>query len=137
MLKVQGLLESALYVDDVDVSLSFYRKIFEFETLFADGRLCALNVSDKQVLLLFKKGASTAPTVIPGGVIPPNDGDGDMHIAFSIPASDLPRWENWLGENGVEIESKVRWERGGTSIYFRDPDNHLLELATPGLWAIY
>jgi len=27
--------------------------------------------------------------------------------------------------------------RGGHSIYFRDPDGHLLELATPGLWAIY
>ncbi|MEP7038442.1 MAG: glyoxalase, partial [Acidobacteriota bacterium] len=35
------------------------------------------------------------------------------------------------------IESKVKWERGGTSIYFRDPDKHLLELATPGLWTIY
>ncbi|MGB8822056.1 MAG: glyoxalase, partial [Pseudolabrys sp.] len=23
------------------------------------------------------------------------------------------------------------------SLYFRDPDGHLLELATPGLWSIY
>jgi hypothetical protein len=38
-----------------------------------------------------------------------------------------------LGERGVEIESEVHWERGGTSVYFRDPDNNLLELATPKL----
>jgi catechol 2,3-dioxygenase-like lactoylglutathione lyase family enzyme len=31
----------------------------------------------------------------------------------------------------------VALHRGGTSLYFRDPDGHLLELATPGLWTIY
>ena len=31
----------------------------------------------------------------------------------------------------------MNWERGGQSIYFRDPDGHLVELATPGIWAIY
>ena len=25
----------------------------------------------------------------------------------------------------------------GNSVYFRDPDGHLLELATPGLWWVY
>ena|SRR5258708_4406456 len=38
-----------------------------------------------------------------------------------------------LEENGIAIESKVRWERGGQSLYFGDPDGNLLELATPGL----
>jgi catechol 2,3-dioxygenase-like lactoylglutathione lyase family enzyme len=31
----------------------------------------------------------------------------------------------------------MAWPRGGTSLYFRDPDGHLVELATPGLWSIY
>ncbi|HEX5778765.1 MAG TPA: glyoxalase, partial [Xanthobacteraceae bacterium] len=38
---------------------------------------------------------------------------------------------------GIELESRVDWPRGGKSIYFRDPDGHLLEFATPGLWANY
>jgi catechol 2,3-dioxygenase-like lactoylglutathione lyase family enzyme len=37
----------------------------------------------------------------------------------------------------VNIESRVKWPRGGESIYFRDPDDHLVELVTPGTWAIY
>jgi catechol 2,3-dioxygenase-like lactoylglutathione lyase family enzyme len=37
----------------------------------------------------------------------------------------------------VEIISRMSWPRGGESLYFRDPDNHVLELATPGIWPIY
>jgi len=37
----------------------------------------------------------------------------------------------------VTIEGATDWSRGGRSIYFRDPDGHLLELATPGLWTVY
>jgi len=33
------------------------------------------------------------------------------------------------------VESRVRAERGATCLYLRDPDGHLVELATPGLWA--
>jgi catechol 2,3-dioxygenase-like lactoylglutathione lyase family enzyme len=135
--KVSGILETALYVDDLKVSTSFYKTIFQFETLFEDERLCALNVSDRQVLLLFLKRASNVAMTSSGGVIPPHDGDGNLHFAFSIAASELEPWENWLRKNEVAIESTVQWNRGGTSLYFRDPDNHLLELVTPGLWTIY
>jgi catechol 2,3-dioxygenase-like lactoylglutathione lyase family enzyme len=31
----------------------------------------------------------------------------------------------------------VGWPRGGRSVYFRDPDGHSVELATPGLWETY
>ena len=44
------------------------------------------------------------------------------------------KWEARLGEFDVAIEGRTNWPRGGISIYFRDPDGHLLELATPGLW---
>jgi catechol 2,3-dioxygenase-like lactoylglutathione lyase family enzyme len=37
----------------------------------------------------------------------------------------------------VEIEGRVNWQLGGESIYFRDPDRHLGELATRGTWPIY
>jgi catechol 2,3-dioxygenase-like lactoylglutathione lyase family enzyme len=74
---------------------------------------------------------------MPGGTIPPHDGHGPSHVAFSIPADELAAWEGRLRGAGVEIEGRTKWPRGGESIYFRDPDGHLLELATPGLWVGY
>jgi catechol 2,3-dioxygenase-like lactoylglutathione lyase family enzyme len=109
----------------------------QFEKLLSDERFCALKAAQPQVLLLFKKGASTQTMVFEGGTIPPHDGSGQAHLAFAISAQELEPWERWLGQYQVVIESKVRWERGGQSIYFRDPNGHLLELVTPGCWAIY
>jgi len=94
-------------------------------------------VADKQVLLLFLKGSSTIPLETTGGTVLPHDGYGQLHLAFSISASELEEWEIRLKTMNVALESKVKWQRGGTSIYFRDPDKHLLELVTPGLWTIY
>jgi catechol 2,3-dioxygenase-like lactoylglutathione lyase family enzyme len=105
--------------------------------LFADDRLCALNVADRHVLLLFLRGASNKDSHLPGGMIPAHDASGRIHSAFSIDASELPAWESHLQANGVEIVSRVTWPRGGVSVYFRDPDGHLLELLTPGVWSIY
>ena len=132
---IDGVLETALYVEDLDRSTAFYKKIFELEVLAADERFCALNVANRQVLLLFRKGASDSPMDVAGGTIPPHDGVGRLHMAFSITAASLESWEESLIRNGIIIESRVTWERGAISLYFRDPDGHLIELATPGLWA--
>jgi len=137
MPKLNEVLETSLYVESLERSITFYKTIFELDTLASDQRFCALSVSNRQVLLLFQKGASTTPAVLPGGTIPPHDGTGHLHLAFTVSAADLPDWQRWLHDKGIPIESTVKWPRGGTSVYFRDPDGHLLELATPGLWAIY
>jgi catechol 2,3-dioxygenase-like lactoylglutathione lyase family enzyme len=89
------------------------------------------------VLLLFQRGTSGQPISIPGGTIPPHDGRGTEHLGFQIATDNLHAWENWLARRQVAIESRVTWERGGTSLYFRDPDGHLLELLTPGVWEVY
>ena len=137
MPQLTGVLETSLYVEDLQRSIRFYQEAMQFQKLVSDERFCALQVARQQVLLLFRKGASTEPMVIDGGTIPPHDASGQTHLAFAISAQDLGLWERWLEQHQVVIESKVRWERGGQSIYFRDPDGHLLELVTPGCWTIY
>lgn len=138
MPKVEGILETAILVEDLKRSLDFYQALFNFKTIASDpGRLVAKNVSDRQVLLLAQKGASKKPVVLPGGTIPANPED-KMHVAFSIAAAELALWEKWLQEKGVPIESKVNWDEGNQSLYFRDPDRNSLELITvPGAWGIF
>jgi catechol 2,3-dioxygenase-like lactoylglutathione lyase family enzyme len=129
--KTDGILESSLYVDDLARSIRFYEAVMGFRVMSRFGeRGCAMEVGPHQVLLLFKKGASRA-------IQSPHDGDGELHVAFAIPASELVNWESWLASKGIAIEEKRSWELHGWSIYFRDPDRHLLELATPGTWPIY
>jgi catechol-2,3-dioxygenase len=137
MPELDRVLETALYVDDLERASRFYQDIMELRPLFEDDRLRAYSVGDRSVLLLFQRGASLQTVRIPGGTIPPHDGNGPVHVALAIPTGALPNWEARLRQHAIAIEGRTDWPRGGQSIYFRDPDGHLLELATPGLWTIY
>ena len=124
-------------VSDMQRARRFYEGVLGLEPIFEDARLTAYAVGGRSVLLLFLRGASRETVHMPGGTIPPHDGSGPLHIALAIAADQLPQWEAQLAAHGIAIEGRTTWRRGGTSIYFRDPDGHLLELATPGLWTIY
>jgi catechol 2,3-dioxygenase-like lactoylglutathione lyase family enzyme len=137
MPSIDRVLETALYVDDLDRAAAFYADVLGLAALHADERLRAFAVGGRSVLLLFRRGASLETARLPGGTIPPHDGSGPLHVAFAVAADELAAWEERLRERGVAIEGRTDWPRGGRSIYFRDPDGHLLELATPGLWSIY
>lgn len=137
MPQLAHILETALYVDDLERAAQFYVQVLELTPLYRDNRLQALSVGDRSVLLLFKRGASLETAHLPGGTIPPHDGHGPLHVAFAIAANELAQWEERLARHEIAIEGRTSWPRGGLSLYFRDPDGHLLELATPGLWAIY
>ena len=129
--KSEGVLETSLYVDDVMRSARFYERIFGFRVISDFGeRGCAMQAGSRQVLLIFKKGRSRS-------ILSPHDGEGERHLAFAITCSELAGWEAWLAENGIALEEKRTWDLGGHSVYFRDPDRHLLEIATPGVWSIY
>ena len=137
MPKVIRVLETCVHVKDVERSARFYETLFGFPRMDSNERYCAFDVGGGTVFLLFREGGTTEPVTTAGGVIPPHGGRGDLHLAFSIRAEDLANWEKRLVQEGILIESRVRWDRGGRSLYFRDPDHHLVELATPGIWPSY
>jgi catechol 2,3-dioxygenase-like lactoylglutathione lyase family enzyme len=128
---VAGIVEAALYVDDVPRAVQFYETVLGFETIELDERLTAMSVGGKQVLLVCKRGASTNIADVP------HDATGRQHVAFSAAESDMDAWAARLREHGVTIERDRRWDRGGRSLYFRDPEGHILELASPGVWTVY
>ncbi len=132
---LDGILETSLYVDDLDAAKAFYAEVMAFPEIFSDVRMAAFGIGDDRVLLLFKRGASAVEMQLPGGTIPPHDGSGPIHLAFAVSARSLPAWQKHLEAHGIGIESTVEWSgKRGRSLYFRDPDGHLLELAPRRLW---
>ena len=135
-LAIRGIVETCINVSDMTRARSFYESLFGFEVMAQDERFCAYRVGS-DVLLLFTKDTSTSPIAVSGGVIPPHNTVGAGHFAFAVYREELETWRALLQERGVAIESEVHWERGGSSIYFRDPDGNLVELVTPGTWLNY
>ena|SRR5881275_2214649 len=135
--RLERIVETALYVDDMPRARAFYVDALGCEVLLDTQRLLALSVGGVSVLLLFRRGATSTPLDTAGGTVPPHGGTGIQHIAFAIRSESCDEWLRRLEQNGIEIESRVRWQRGAESIYIRDPDGHSIELITPGLWTIY
>lgn len=134
---ITGIVESILYVDDLPRAVAFYRDVLGFAPMTGDPARFQAFAVGAQVLLLFKRGGTLAPAHVPGGVIPPHDGAGPYHIGFAVPREAYAGWLAHLRGRGIAIESETTWERGGRSLYFRDPDGHLLEFVTPGIWPNY
>ena len=131
------MLETALYVEDLARASRFYEDALGLKRIFADDRLAAYEAGPASVLLLFRRGTTLETVTMPGGTIPPHDGRGPVHIAFAVSRGALAAWERHLGVLGIPVEGRTRWPKGGDSLYFRDPEGHLVELATPGLWPNY
>lgn len=135
--RVTRILETALYVQDPETSARFYEQVLGLEVMTRTERLIAMHAGAGTVLLLFRRGATGTGGDFPGGWIPPHHGEGPAHFAFAIASQDLEGWRARLEHAGVAIESQVTWDRGGVSLYFRDPDGHSVELATEGLWPVH
>lgn len=129
-MRVSGLLEAAIYGDDIAALERFYVDVFGLEPIArTEGRNVVLRAG-RSAVILFDPAASTAP----GGMFPPHGTSGAGHIAFVVPDDDLPRWRTHFEAQNVRIEREVEWPEGGRSLYVRDPAGNSIELAPPSLW---
>lgn len=132
-----GVLETAVYVDDLAVASAFYVRLLGREPMVRQARLHAFEVAPAETLLLFPRALSKDDAVTPFGTVPAHYANGPAHFAFRIAAEQYEPWRQWLAAEGLAVISEVNWPQGGHSLYFNDPDGNVLEVATPGLWPNY
>ena len=89
-MKLDRVIETCLYVDDLDRAGRFYEQVLGLSGLTRDARFRAYDVGGQSVLLLFQRGATLETVHMPGGTIPPHDGHGPLHTAFAVTAEALP-----------------------------------------------
>ena len=131
----RGILETALYVDDLVVAEEFYARVLNLQPFSREEDRHTFYKCGNGVLLLFVAQATATQTVtVAGQKIPRHGALGPGHMAFRIHDGDVAAWRSHLNDCGVPVESEIEWPTGGHSLYFRDPAGNSLELATPRLW---
>jgi catechol 2,3-dioxygenase-like lactoylglutathione lyase family enzyme len=129
---IQTIVETGIYVDDLDRTEVFYRDVLQLAVLGKEpGRHVFFRVGTASVLLAF-----LADATLRGDHLPAHGARGPGHFALGVPAGSLEVWRQRLAAHGVAIEKEVQWPRGGRSLYFRDPAGNSVELLTPGLWGL-
>ena len=107
-----GILETCLYVDDVERSRAFYERVFGFSAMIVEPRICAFDVAPAQVLILFQRGGTTRPVAVGSGFIPPHDASGPQHFAFAIGEGAYEDWKRHLGDHGITLGKRGRLAAG-------------------------
>ena len=132
-----GILESALYVDDLDKAERFYGEVMGLERIAkVEGRHVFVRCGEG-VLLLFDADKTVKPPAADARLpVPPHGTKGDGHLCFRGTEDEIERWKAHLEANGVTIEADFEWPQGGRSIYFRDPAGNSLEIANPRIWGL-
>jgi catechol 2,3-dioxygenase-like lactoylglutathione lyase family enzyme len=157
--KLTHVLETCLYVKSKSESDHFYRDILGLAPSIQSPRVSVYPLGDT-TLILFQLGLTQGDIhpedhpefTIPGhGPTQPiidaiqseNEQNGgqqrlQQHFCLAVPSrQDTEKWEEYLKAKDVKILGLMDWERGGRSVYFADPDGHIGEIGSRGIWAHY
>ncbi|TPX20175.1 hypothetical protein DIZ76_016063 [Coccidioides immitis] len=152
------ILETVLYVRDVQVSAKFYTDVLQTPPFIVMDNVAGFALGTT-TLLLFKLGGTDDDRTRPGGMIPkhgptkplssvlmsarPSASDDlvpnlRQHFCFAVSDPGAVKlWDERLQKLGIKIRSRMDWQAGGKSVYFEDPDGHVGEIGSRGLWAHY
>lgn len=129
MQRLERVLETVLYIDDLTEAEAFYAGMLGLEV---DGRkpgvFLFLRIG-QAMLLLFRAEATRSQSEPPAhGAV------GAGHACFAVAEAELDAWKDKLRAADIAVEHEQRWPRGGRSFYVRDPAGNSIEFATPRIW---
>jgi catechol 2,3-dioxygenase-like lactoylglutathione lyase family enzyme len=131
---IEGILETALYTDDLDAAEAFYGGVLGLEKVLRAGNRHLFFRCGEMILLIFDPKETVKPPSSDALPVPPHGATGPGHLCFRMRAEAIDRMVEKLNKAGIVIESDFRWPNGARSIYFRDPAGNSLECAEPMLW---
>ncbi|MEO1952515.1 MULTISPECIES: VOC family protein [Thioclava] len=130
-----GVLEAAVYVEDLDATEAFYGGLLGLERLTRrDGRHVFFRCGDSVILTFIAQATQQPPDPEAALPVPPHGAVGPGHVCLAADADQLNEWERHLRDNNVEIEADFYWPNGARSIYLRDPAGNSVEIADKTLW---
>lgn len=128
-MNIKKIKETCLYVADLQKSKQFYGDRLGFELIGEVKERHVFFRVGESVLLCFNAEASSKSTTLP-----PHHGYGQLHLAFEVSKADYEGWKGKVKTLGIAVEQEFDWGGGFLSFYFRDPDQHLLEVVMEGMW---
>lgn len=131
---IEGVLEAALYADDLEAARDFYGRVLGLREITIQEGRHVFFAAGASVLLVFRPDASRCPPATDALQVPPHGAEGAGHVCLTVAEEALSGIADRLVEHGVEIEADFRWPHGPRSIYVRDPADNSVEFASPRLW---
>jgi catechol 2,3-dioxygenase-like lactoylglutathione lyase family enzyme len=128
------VLETAVYVDDLDAAEAFYGALLGLEKVGRVGDRHIFYRCGQGMLLVFNPEETRIPPRDDALPVPPHGSVGEGHMCFGCDGTQLEALAALFAREGVEIESDFRWPNGARSIYVRDPAGNSIEFAEPRLW---
>ncbi|HEV2473159.1 MAG TPA: VOC family protein [Chthonomonadales bacterium] len=126
--KVLGVSELALWTDDLERAITFYRDKPGFEVTDVQEGKHAFLRSGSLVLALFNPampGTQLAENYLARTGKP----QGEVyHIGFQVAPTSLDSFADSLRAGGLEVKGPVEFATGRRSYFLEDPDRHYLEL---------
>jgi catechol 2,3-dioxygenase-like lactoylglutathione lyase family enzyme len=134
---IDGILETALYAEDLDAAERFYGGILGLEKITRVAERHVFYRCGPGVLLIFNPAETVKPPAPDASLpVPPHGTRGAGHACFRVSKENFEAMAEKLKAAGIAIEADFHWPNGGRSIYFRDPAGNSLECAEAVLWGL-
>ena len=129
-MRITGLHHITLLVADVERSLAFYRNVLGLRLVEQ-----TVNDDDRSARHFIFGDADGSPGTLITCLEYPDLDEGKVgrgsthHFALAVDSpEELAAWKDYLAARGIAT-TDVMDRTGTTSIYLRDPDGHLVEIA--------
>ncbi len=126
-IKLNGIDHFALNVKNMDRAEHFYSDLLGFEVVTRTATRAGLKHIELDAGNVFIALFESPELDIENAQKTMTD-DGYLHFAFAADKNQDPEIIQFLKDNGVRFDGKTRNHPGGDSVYFYDPDGHVIEI---------